>query len=101
MEHLYNHIHTILPSVSLATIYKNINSMTETGLLKEVALKGQKSHYEIDDEPHIHLICSQCGKIRDIHMTESELIKSVSNYTNEPVESVEITLYHTCTDCSA
>ena len=44
-------------SISLATVYKNIEMLLEKGVLAEVPLTGRKSKYEIKKHDHIHLIC--------------------------------------------
>lgn len=99
VESLYEHIHIILPSVSLATIYKNINSLTNTGILKEVKIEGLKTQYEIDKFPHIHLICQICNKVQDIEVDEQQLIDRLKTYTDQSINSACVTLYHTCNQC--
>lgn len=100
VDSLYEQIHKILPSVSLATIYKNINNLTETGILKEVKMEGVKTQYEIDKFPHIHLVCQQCNQIEDIEVDKHQLIDQLKSYTDQTVQDANVTLYHLCKNCS-
>ena len=53
------------PTLSLSTIYRNINEMLKKEILSEVKIANKKEYYEITKENHTHLICSKCGKIED------------------------------------
>lgn len=65
MEELYDMIKSEHPSVSLATVYKNINTLIEEGLIVEINSTGMKSRYDIVTTPHIHVVCASCGAIED------------------------------------
>ncbi|MFT4112464.1 Fur family transcriptional regulator [Silvibacterium sp.] len=54
-------------SVSLATIYRNINSLLEEGWLQSVGLPGMPSRYEIAGKAHHHhFYCDACGKLFEL-----------------------------------
>ena len=66
IDDLYKKLLSKFPSVSLATIYKNINAMVEKVFLSEVKIPNSKSVYELVKTEHAHLVCSCCGYIEDI-----------------------------------
>ena len=66
IDDLYKKLLSKFPSVSLATIYKNINAMVEKVFLSEVKIPNSKSVYELIKTEHAHLVCSSCGHIEDI-----------------------------------
>jgi Fur family ferric uptake transcriptional regulator/Fur family peroxide stress response transcriptional regulator len=47
IDGIYEQIKQVLPTISLATVYKNIISMTQNGVLVEVPIIGKKSKYEL------------------------------------------------------
>jgi len=55
------------PTLSLSTIYRNINEMLKKDILSEVKIANKKEYYEIKKENHAHLVCSKCGKIEDLY----------------------------------
>jgi Fur family transcriptional regulator, peroxide stress response regulator len=66
MEHLYEALRRENPSMSLATVYKNIATLKEKGVVIEVNISDGKMHYDIYSHPHVHLVCAKCGTIQDI-----------------------------------
>jgi len=95
VEELYNHGHMNIdqlyqsmlskfPSISLATIYKNINTMIEICFISEVKIPNTKSVYELTKQEHSHIVCSECGEVMDITLDVSKLCdqaKAKSHYT--------------------
>jgi len=79
IENLYNVMLKKFNSISLATIYKNINLMLEASFIQEVKIPNEKSVYELTKETHSHIVCDTCGDIMDIELNlESVMAKVVS-----------------------
>lgn len=73
IDALYESIKEEYPSISLATVYKNLNTLKEQGLVVEINTPNQKTCYDIYEYPHIHVICSKCNHIEDMRYEESGL----------------------------
>jgi len=95
IEEVYETIKDIFPSISLATIYKNINALKDEGIISEICLH-QKPKYELIKEDHAHFICKKCGKVEDIPF-EDIIDKSVSK--KYPDAQKEVYLYGICKEC--
>src|ERR1700722_15982226 len=65
-EEVYARIKEQIPSISLATVYKNIHLFLESGVLQEVSLHHGSLRVEMNHHRHHHLVCSQCKSIVDI-----------------------------------
>lgn len=65
-EETFARVRSEIPSVSLATIYKNIRTFLDIGLLKEVSTPDQRMRLDANLDPHHHLICVHCGVILDL-----------------------------------
>jgi Fur family transcriptional regulator, peroxide stress response regulator len=65
-ELIYDQVRSRIPSTSLGTVYKNIKTFLDTGVLKEVSLHHGTLRLEANMEPHHHLVCSQCKAIFDL-----------------------------------
>ncbi|HHO42759.1 MAG TPA: transcriptional repressor [Epsilonproteobacteria bacterium] len=100
VEEIYAEVAKVHPSLSLATVYKNIIIMTKKGVLVEVAINGKKSKYEIAKEEHLHLVCTKCGSIQDV-FTPFKAIENIDELEKFTVEKQEITLYGVCASCSS
>ncbi|NPA03376.1 MAG: transcriptional repressor [Epsilonproteobacteria bacterium] len=66
VDHIYNEIKKEFVSISLATVYKNINTMLEAGIIQEIKVPQKKSKFEITKHKHSHFICEKCGEVFDI-----------------------------------
>ena len=75
IDELYDEILKENPSVSLATVYKNLNTLKDEGLVVEVNFVNQKARYDIYEHPHIHVVCENCGSVEDMSYDDAELGK--------------------------
>ena len=71
IDELYEQIRAEYPTISLATVYKNLSVLEKQGLVVEVNVPNQKSYYDIYEEPHIHIVCSNCGYIQDLNFKDT------------------------------
>ena len=56
-----------IPSISHATVYKNIHTFVEIGLLREVNTLHQTSRLDANLDQHHHLVCVSCRKVVDFY----------------------------------
>ena len=101
IEDLYDEMLKEFPSVSLATIYKNINQMIASGIVQEVKLPATKSVYEIIKEPHLHMICDRCHKVEDVIVGTEKVIEEAEKLSGYKIEESFITLRGVCPACQA
>ena len=90
-------------SISLATVYKNIEILLEKGVLEEVPLAGSKSKYEIKKHDHIHLICQVCGSVEDEMMKTAprEQLERIAQKDDFVLSQSQINLYGICRNCQS
>lgn len=87
------------PGISPDTIYRNLHTFSELGILEETEFEGEKYFLKHCDmkEHHHHFICTNCGKSINIKMCPL-------NYFEDQLEDVEITdhrfeIFGLCADC--
>jgi Fur family transcriptional regulator, peroxide stress response regulator len=64
-EAIYGKVRKKVPSISLATVYKNIRTFLDRGLLQEVSLHHGSLRVESNHAPHHHLVYIHCRSIMD------------------------------------
>lgn len=99
VEQLYELLKKKFHSLSLATIYKNINIMMENAFVSEVKLPEQKSVYELTKEAHAHLQCKECHQVWDIHIELDDVIKEAAKNSTFQIESASLVLSGICDQC--
>jgi Fur family peroxide stress response transcriptional regulator len=65
-EEIYAKVRKRIPSISLATVYKNIHLFIESGVFKEMSMHHGSLRIEMNSHEHHHLVCSRCKAISDI-----------------------------------
>src|SRR5208282_4134182 len=65
-EDIYGRVRQKVPSISLATVYKNIRTFLDSGMLREVSLHHGSLRVEGNHHPHHHLVCVSCKSITDL-----------------------------------
>ena len=99
IEKLYDIMLKKFNSISLATIYKNINLMLEASFIQEVKVPNAKSVYELTKETHAHIICDSCGHITDIQLNLDAIITNAAKLSDYKIEKSDLILSGTCKNC--
>ena len=101
IDAIYAEVVKTHPSLSLATVYKNIILMVENAVLVEVPIEGQKAKYELAKVDHIHLVCTECGEVEDKPHSQSAdaLFNSMTKEENFSLRKQQINLYGVCAHC--
>jgi Fur family peroxide stress response transcriptional regulator len=73
-ETVYEHVREKIPSISLATVYKNIRTFLDSGVFQEVSLHHGRLRVEPNRRPHHHLVCVRCKSITDLDAVEFQLL---------------------------
>ena len=77
-ETLYFMVKQVLPNISLATVYRNLNLLKKERSIISFDCGDDKEHFDANTLPHAHLKCTECGKVSDIFLDESQ-IKCLQN----------------------
>ncbi len=65
-EEVYARVKQHIPSISLATVYKNLHLFIESGVFRQVSLHHGSMRVETNHRVHHHLVCTACKTISDI-----------------------------------
>jgi len=101
VDDIYEEVIKVHPSLSLATIYKNIILMMGKGVLVEVPIAGKKSKYELAKIDHMHLICTECGEVEDRSCLDStdKILYELTKQEHFKLSKRQINLYGVCEKC--
>jgi len=65
-ESVYGKVRQKVPSISLGTVYKNIRTFLESGIVTEVSVHHGSLRVEANHRPHHHFVCVECKSILDL-----------------------------------
>lgn len=63
---LYAIVRRRLPSVSLGTVYRNLELLARLGTIQKLELAGTEARFDGNIERHDHLRCVRCGRVDDV-----------------------------------
>lgn len=91
-----------LPEISRATVYNTLHEMVNQGEVVEVTTDIRAKRYDPNaHRPHHHLLCTECGSIRDVRPTGDPLADLPQSQTfGFTVSEVEVTYRGICPDCT-
>jgi Fur family transcriptional regulator, peroxide stress response regulator len=98
-EMLFQSVAQEMPSLSLATIYKTLDSLAEIGLVRSVPVVSEKRRYDANDDAHHHLVCSHCGMIRDYYTRAFDDLVPRRQVQGFTAQSVSVNITGVCAEC--
>ena len=99
IDELYKLLCVSFPSISLATVYKNIHTMLEKLFLSEVQIPNKKNVYELMKDEHVHVVCTKCNKIVDVYLDTNSVLREAQKKSNFILESKSIVFSGVCDMC--
>jgi Fur family ferric uptake transcriptional regulator len=102
VEELVARVRRIDPRISVATVYRTMKLLAESGLAVARQFGGGQARYEAaSGKPHHdHLICTRCGEIVEFANARIEsLQENIAKRHGFEVESHKLELYGRCASC--
>ena len=99
IDTLYEAILKKYPTISKATLYRNINDLLSFHILEEVKLPNHKQQYEIKKVPHVHLLCTTCGSVEDIFVPTQKFLETIEEKSGFAISSSFIVMNGICSTC--
>jgi Fur family ferric uptake transcriptional regulator len=65
-DELYERVRARMPKVSLGTVYRNLEKLASSGIIRRLANTGSQMRFDGDLHGHQHIRCISCGLIVDI-----------------------------------
>jgi Fur family peroxide stress response transcriptional regulator len=103
-EQLHRAVQRKLPSLSLATVYKNLEALKAIGAVADVNPLHEEGRFEAAlpgtgaGRPHHHLVCVSCKKVRDLHDVDLDGLR-VRDAQGFDVRAVRVQAEGLCPDC--
>ena len=101
-EDLYKIVSAKEPKIGLATVYRTLALLTESGLAAELDFGDGQKRYERNYQQghHDHMICTQCGKIIEFHNSLIEkLQEDVAREHGFEMTAHKLDMFGICQDC--
>ena len=77
-DEVYETVRKRLPRISLGTVYRNLEILSELGEIQKLELGGDLKRFDRKPNKHYHIRCMNCGRVDDapiapLNQVEDEL----------------------------
>jgi len=63
---LYDIVRKRLPKISLGTVYRNLELLSELGVIEKLNMVAKEARFDFNTERHYHVRCVRCSRVGDI-----------------------------------
>jgi Fe2+ or Zn2+ uptake regulation protein len=100
-DDLVRKVHEVLPSVSHATVYRNVQELVSAGLIGTLERAGGAVQFEVNPEDHHHFVCRGCGQVWDVYLDDVTITldQRRSRLTGFQIDRRDVQLHGLCPAC--
>lgn len=99
-DELYAFLKPEHPTMSKATVYRNLDILVDEGKVRKVEVPGGPSRYDFTLKNHYHVKCVRCGAVLDVDMDEvTGLIDEIHDTHGIDFLTYDIAFKGICRDC--
>jgi len=98
---VYEKVRKKIPSISIGTVYRNLNILKSQGQILELNFGKGFSRYDGTADNHYHFTCEECGRVLDVDSPlVHELEQRVAESMGVKVTKHRLEFYGLCSECS-
>ena len=97
-ESIYEELKNDFPSLSLATVYRNLNRFCEEGRAVKIDVGDGTVRYDGWVDPHAHFYCTGCNKVIDV-LKENDFTPAIETKYNVKLQGYSLVFYGKCETC--
>ena len=101
VEGVHAQLKESFPTMSLATVYKNVSLMKSLGEVLEIGVPDASNRYDGNKpDPHPHVICIRCKKVVDPDLASLDEMKNeVASETDFTILNHRLDFFGLCREC--
>ncbi len=100
-EAVFEEARAEMETISLRTVYQTLNDLVEMGELGMLDLGTGSARFDPNVETHHHhLVCTSCGRVRDLHADFDSIRVPAGAEQGFRVGSAEVVFRGLCEDCA-
>jgi Fur family ferric uptake transcriptional regulator len=98
---LYTIVRQRLPKISLGTVYRNLELLAQSGVVKKLGHTTGEARFDGDTTPHSHLRCVECGRVDDVSAPVLDLTGGATDdWAGYQVLGYQLEFLGICPTCS-
>jgi len=65
-DELYERVKKSMPRISLATVYRNLETLSAAGIIAKLEISGRQKRFDYNTVEHDHIYCIRCHRVDNI-----------------------------------
>ncbi len=99
-DEIYHEINKKHPTISRATVYRNLNLLSEMGEIRRLEIPGSADRFDHISQNHCHVTCEACGRVFDVDMEfVSGLERGIRDAHGFDFTGYDIIFHGVCPEC--
>ena len=98
-EEVYISVKKIIPTVSLATVYRNLKLLESEGMILKITT-SDSDRFDGHTHEHYHFTCNTCKKVLDLELGEDVKVNNLPKNFGGTVTGHELMFYGLCESCN-
>ena len=99
-DEVYEEIIKEHPTISKATVYRNLSLLSEMGEIRRLEIPGSADRFDHISYHHCHVKCSVCGRVYDVDMDfVTGLENGIRDTHGFDFTDYDIIFHGVCPDC--
>ncbi len=99
-DQVYTALKADNPNLSLGTVYRNLNLLSEMGELLKIRIADGSDRFDGRTDCHYHMVCDKCSRVFDVELSELDgLNETVSQKYGHKLTLVTLNLNGVCCEC--
>jgi Fur family ferric uptake transcriptional regulator len=99
-DEIYGRVRKRLPRISLGTVYRNLELLSQRGMIRKVEVSGGQKRFDRKTENHYHARCLGCGRVDDLPMKpQTSMDRAIERLTDYDIVGHQLEFVGLCLDC--
>ncbi len=100
-DEMVQRVRKVLPTVSHATVYRNLQELVREGLIRTLEVAGTAVQFEINPDDHHHFVCRSCGHVWDVYLSglDVRINRRRTELGGFQVDRRDVQLHGLCAGC--
>jgi Fe2+ or Zn2+ uptake regulation protein len=100
-DDMVQRVREVLPTVSHATVYRNLQELVREGLIRTLEVAGTALQFEVNPDDHHHFVCRRCGHVWDVYLSSLDvrINRRRSELDGFQVDRRDVQLRGVCAGC--
>lgn len=98
-EEVYISVKKVIPSVSLATVYRNLKLLESEGLIIKITTPDS-DRFDGHTHEHYHFTCNECKQVLDIELSGGFNVNALPKSFGGKITNHELMFYGLCENCN-